>query len=673
MVYNKFRGLSEEQLKAVLCEDENILVTAGPGSGKTVVIVNRVFHLINNNNVSPKNIIVITFTKAAANNMKSRYMKMSKSKITPFFGTFHGLFYRILTSYYGEIKIIEGSETFKLIKNFLTNYMEEVSEDRIKEFINAISLFKSSGVTLEEFSTELDKSILKNCYEIYETYKREKNLLDFEDLQIMCRNLFIKNPRLLQGYQSLFKHILVDEFQDCDALQLEILKLLKGNNSIFAVGDEDQCIYSFRGSRPDFMVNFQEIFPNATKLYLSTNYRSVSNIVQLSMSSIKNNKLRSDKIIVPNKCFQGNISLVKVQRESEQGDFIASDIEKTVAATKVPYNNFAVLYRTNLESRGVIDSLIRRKIPFKLLEKEFNFYDHFVCKDILSYLRLSIDSTDTESFIRIINRPYRYISKGNLEIIKKDRNCADVFEKLKSIDTVPIFQLKAIDKLKKDIHNLNKMNLHTAVDFIIHDLGYHDYLVEYCNKYKVHIEDLENILEEFRDSLADYNNIIKFLAHVEVVSEEIIKSRSKTKDEDVVLLSTIHGVKGMEFNHVYLVNLVEGIIPHEHSLDENLEEERRLFYVAITRAISDLTLILPNMVQGKGRKPSRFLKECNIIGDNINSKGITKGDKIIHKSFGQGIVNQLENGSIDISFKNGNNRKFDLKILLDNNLIEKCE
>ncbi len=672
MIYNEFEKLSKEQLNAVLCEDENILVTAGPGSGKTVVIVNRVFHLINHKNINPKNIIVITFTKAAANNMKTRFINMSKNKATPFFGTFHGLFYRILTSYYGEIKIIEGSETFKLVKSFLTTYMEEVSEDRIKEFINAISLFKCANTSLEEFSTDLDKNIFKNLYELYETYKREKNLLDFEDLQIMCKNLFIKSPRLLQGYQNMFKHILIDEFQDCDAIQLDILRVLKGENNIFAVGDEDQCIYSFRGSRPDFMVNFQELFNNSKQLYLSTNYRSVSNIVKLSMETIKNNKLRSDKTIVPNKNYDGDIAFVKVQREAQQGDFIANEIEKAVLSGSNSYNSFAVLYRTNIESRGIIDSLIRKKIPFKLLEREFNFYDHFVCRDILAYLRLSINPTDTESFIRIINRPYRYISKGNLEIIKKDIYCSDVFEKLKAIDTVPIFQLKAIDKLKKDIHNLNKMSLHTAVDFIIHDLGYHDYLAEYCNKYKIHITDLENILEEFRDSLGDYRTIINFLAHVEVVNEEILKSKSKTKDENVVLLSTVHGVKGMEFNHVYLINLVEGIIPHEQSLEENIEEERRLFYVAITRAINNLTLILPNIVQGKPRKPSRFLKECNFTQDIVNTKGIVEGENIIHKNFGFGVVKSLEKGSITIAFKNGIERKFDFKILIDNNLIEKC-
>ncbi|MEG0773355.1 ATP-dependent helicase [Clostridium sp.] len=673
MIYKDFKNLSEEQKNAVLCDDDNILVTAGPGSGKTVVIINRVYHLINNKRINPKNIIVITFTKAAANNMKVRYIAMSNNTLVPFFGTFHGLFYKILTSYYGKIQIIESNETFKLVKSFLITYMEEVSEDRIKEFINGISVFKSSSLSLEEFKTDLDKDIFKNCYEIYERYKKERNLVDFEDLQIMCKNLFIKNTRLLESYRNLFRHILVDEFQDCDALQLDILKLLKGDNNVFAVGDEDQCIYSFRGSRPDFMVNFNNIFNNGKKLYLTTNYRSVVNIVDLSMSSIKNNKLRSEKIIVANKKSQGNIALSKCQTENLQGDFIANDIDKMVGSTDKNYKAFAILYRTNIESRSIIDGLIRKKIPFKLLDKEFNFYDHFICKDLLAYLKLSIDNWDIDSFTRIINKPYRYISKINLEAIKKNLECIDCFEKLKAIDSIPIFQLKVLDKLKKDIQNLNKMSLHGAISFIIQDLGYHDYLVEYCNKYKIHISDLENIIEEFKDSLQEYKTIINFLAHVEVVNEELIKSKNKSKDEDVVLLSTIHGVKGMEFSDVYIINLVEGIIPHEHNLDINLEEERRLFYVAVTRAINNLNLMLPSVVQGKTRKPSRFLNECNFLQENINNTDIVKGSNIIHKSYGTGIVKDIEEGTIAITFKNGLERRFDFKVLVDNNLMEKID
>jgi len=228
MNLEKYKNLSKEQLDAVLSDKNDILVAAGPGSGKTVVIVNRVYNLIHYKNVKPQNIIVITFTKAAASNMKNRYLSMCNNKVAPFFGTFHGLFYKILTSFYGDIKIISSGEAFKLIKNFLTTYLDEVSEDKVKEVLNAISVFKCANTTFEDFDTKLEKSVLKNSYEIYESYKKERNLFDFEDLQIECKNLFIKRPRVLEGYKEMFKYILIDEFQDCDTIQLDILKLLKG-------------------------------------------------------------------------------------------------------------------------------------------------------------------------------------------------------------------------------------------------------------------------------------------------------------------------------------------------------------------------------------------------------------------------------------------------------------
>ena len=228
--------LSQEQREAVFSSRRNLLVTAGPGSGKTVVIVNRIVHLINEQNINPKNIIVITFTRAASINMKNRYIAINGKDKVPFFGTFHGLFYKILKNFYGQINIIDTLEVYKLIKNVLMSYLDEVGDDKVKEVINNISLFKISGDVVENFSPSIDKGIFTAAYNIYEQYRKEKNLFDFDDLQIGCKDLFIKNYTILQGYKKLFKHILVDEFQDCDPMQVEILKLLNEENSIFAVG-----------------------------------------------------------------------------------------------------------------------------------------------------------------------------------------------------------------------------------------------------------------------------------------------------------------------------------------------------------------------------------------------------------------------------------------------------
>ncbi|WP_278279575.1 UvrD-helicase domain-containing protein [Clostridium sp. DMHC 10] len=252
--------LDDSQKNAVIANEKNILVVAAPGSGKTLVIINRTAYLIKNRGISPKNIIVITFTKAAAKNMKERYIKIYGEKYTPFFGTFHGLFYKILKRYKGSIKIIEEYEKYRLIRGILLKYMDEISDDKIKEVVNDISLMKSRQEAINDFKSHVDLEVFKECVEGYNRYKEENELMDFDDLQIECIKLFKENKKLLQGYGKLFKHILVDEFQDVDSLQIELLKMFNDTSNIYAVGDEDQCIYSFRGSKPECMVEFQNIF-----------------------------------------------------------------------------------------------------------------------------------------------------------------------------------------------------------------------------------------------------------------------------------------------------------------------------------------------------------------------------------------------------------------------------
>lgn len=667
MMKKKINNLSNEQLIAATCDEENIIVSAGPGSGKTVVIVNRVYDLINNKKISPRNIVVITFTKAAANNMRNRFLLLDESKISPFFGTFHGFCYKILNSYYGDIKIIESFESYKVVKNFLITYVEEVSDDRVKDYINALSILKCKGEYKREANTSIDKDILQNCLVFYEAYKKKNELLDFEDLQIMCRDLFIKNGTILNQYKSKLKHILVDEFQDCDDVQIEILRLLKGNNSLFTVGDEDQCIYSFRGANPAYMVNFKEWFKNGITLYLSTNYRSKRNIVDLSMKSIKNNLIRTSKNITSHKSEEGIIKVERVKNEAVQGTFISDYIYKLKESQKSEFNNFAVLFRTNMESRSIIDSFIRKKIPFTLLDKQYNFFNHFICKDLLGYLKLSIYPMNVESFEKIINKPYRYISKNSIEEVKKDRGLNNPFIKLRNLETTPIFQLKILDKLERDISGLNKMSLPTAVDFIIGDLNYHKYLVEYGTKYKLSIEDLENVLNEFKESVKEFKTIKEFLDHVNSVEEETQKSKAKDKEKvRGVILSTIHGVKGMEFDTVFMINAVDGFIPYKSN---DLEEERRLFYVGITRAINNLILVAPEFIRGEKRNKSQFLNECSLEEEILGRSEYKVGVTVFHKFYGEGVISEITDSDISIQFQDMK-RKFDFDVLIGNGLIE---
>jgi DNA helicase II / ATP-dependent DNA helicase PcrA len=712
-----FSHLDIEQRNAVLNNNRNVLVAACPGSGKTTVLINRILYLVKygityksneipknlteetvklmklyalkgkgilkeqdlnmlnlilkQKAIKPQNIIVITFTKAAAENMKKRFQRLSKDIETPFFGTFHGLFYKLLLRQKRQVKIIEGSETYKIIAGTLARYTDEVSEEKVKEIKNYISLFKVSNINIEKFEPTVDKSIFLKCFNAYEDYKREHDLFDFDDLQISFKNLLIENPKILDIYRRSFNYILVDEFQDCDEIQLQILSMLNKINSVFAVGDEDQCIYSFRGSKPEFMVNFSLLFKESKSLFLSTNYRSTEDIVEIANNLIKNNIKRNEKSMLSNNEIKKKIESNNYFDENSEGDSIASIIETLKLKQGYSYGDCAVLYRTNMESRSIVDSLLRKKIPFKLLDKDYNFFEHFICKDIIAYLRLSIFSDDIESFKRIINKPFRYISKLSLEKLKDNNIKENCFEFVKNIESTPIFQMKNLDKLYKDIIHLNKMSLQGAVEFIIKDLGYEEYLNLYCKKFMLKLTDLLEIIEEFKESSKPYNSIIMFLSHIEEVKEELKKVKNKFTEENVVILSTIHGVKGMEFKNIFIMNCVEDFIPHKNSVEEGIEEERRLFFVAITRAIENLYFCIPRQIRGKSKECSRFISECGLNHIESLSLLYKNGDTVVHNSFGKGKVISLNNNVIEIDFENSILRRFDVNILHNNGIIKK--
>lgn len=662
-------SLDEYQKKAVTTKEKNLLIISAPGSGKTTVIVNRVNYIVKKLNVSPNNIVVITFTRSAAQNMKERYLNMTKDINAPFFGTFHGLFYKICNRHYGNIKIIEQRDTYRIINNVLVQYLDEIGEEKVREVLNDISILKSSFINMEDFKPSMDKEIFKSCFESYESYKKEKGLWDFDDIQINTAQLFEKNENILEGYRKLFKYMLVDEFQDCDDTQIHILKLLNTYNSIFAVGDEDQCIYSFRGSKPECMVDFSNTFKGGNKVYLSYNYRSTENIVETAKNLIEFNKMRNDKIIKAYRRDRKPIFNKQVLDEAFQSNDISEKISLYLEMEGCMYKDNAILYRTNLESRPLIDTFIRNKIPFILLDKEYNFFDHFICKDMIAYLRLSIDPFNRQDFCRIINKPFRYISKVNLDKVRNYKFKDDCFCILKDIDGLAPFQARAVDDLRKDVLWLNKLSLRSAIDFIITDLGYINYLREYSEKFKIKLSDLEDILEEFKNASEGYNSIILFLAHVENVKEEIEKSK-KIKNKDAVIMSTIHGVKGMEFKNVYIINCNDDIMPHVNSKENSLEEERRLFYVAITRAIDNLFIYSTEYMRGKRREISPFIKECKLQEERI-SIPYKKGDKIYHEAFKEGVINSVDGYELDIEFIDGVKRRFDFKVLYMNKLIRK--
>ncbi|WP_204594781.1 UvrD-helicase domain-containing protein [Clostridium sardiniense] len=663
--------LDSFQKEAVNAKERNILVVAAPGSGKTTVIINRINHLVNNLKVYNKNIIVITFTKAAALNMKDRYIKAFKTNYSPFFGTFHGLFYKMLLREGHEINIIESYKAHRLVEAVLKKYFDDINEDKIKEVINNISLFKNSRISLEDFKPSITKEIFEDCLNTYNQYKEDNNLWDFDDLALKVLEMLKENKGLREGYRGLFRYILVDEFQDCDELQIEFLKMMNEDeeNSLFAVGDEDQCIYSFRGSKPEYMVIFNDIFKSGKKYFLSKNYRSSNNIIDGAKNVIEYNKERNKKEIIANKEESGIIKVSTPYDEKIQGEGIVDDIKSLIKNEGYSYRDNIILYRTNMEAMTFIDVFTRKRIPFTLLDKEYNFFEHFICKDILTYLKLSIDPYDRGAFIKIINKPFRYVSKNNLEYVRGFREHKTPFDILMEKKDIPPFQIKKLDDLKKDIHYLSKLSLSSAIQFIVSDLGYLDHLKAYCEKFNQSIDDLEEILEEFKISASGFKTIPEFFSHIDTVKEEIENSRNKT-DEDRVLLSTIHRVKGMEFKNVFLVNCNEDTIPHVSAGEENIEEERRLFYVGITRAIDNLYISSPKTKGGKFKETSRFIKETEFKSEEEISHEFKRGTTVYHNGRREpGIIDECSGDRVKILFQDGISRTFSIKVLLERNLI----
>ncbi|ERI90141.1 UvrD/REP helicase [Clostridiales bacterium oral taxon 876 str. F0540] len=712
-----FSHLDAQQREAVFNNNRNSLVLACPGSGKTTVLINRVMYLVKYGEiyksnyipesisigdinilknylmkkkvnhqveldkrlryllgykkVNPNNIIVITFTKAAAVNMKKRFEELSSGETgSPFFGTFHGLFYKILLRHFGKVNLIDGSDSYRLISNILLSHMDEISEEKVKEVRNKISLFKCTGAVAENFDSNLDNKIFTECFTAYEVYKSEKNLMDFDDLQIKFKEIIENNKTICDYYNKGFKYMLIDEFQDCDDIQLQILKLLNQYNSIFAVGDEDQCIYSFRGSRPDYMVDFDKQFKGGTKIHLSTNYRSTKNIVSAAAKLIKNNSMRNEKIMIACRDEKKSFEIISCYDDNSQAEAIALNIEKLKALANYSFEDSAVLYRTNIESRSLIDAFIRKKIPFKLLDKEYNFFEHFICKDLIAYLKLSIYPENAVCFKRIINKPFRFISKAALDKVSSSLIKVDCFEIIKNLESTPVFQMRNLEKLQKDINRLNKMSLQGAIEFIYSDLGYHDYILEYSQKFKIKLTELDDIIAEFKEATLPYNSIISFLAHVEQVEQEL-HNNSKNINKNAVTLSTVHGAKGMEFKNVFIINCVEEYMPHINSIEDGLEEERRLFFVALTRAIDNEFIYIPKNVRGKLKKPSRFIEECEINYFEDLHSIYTKDEEVVHDTFGKGKILDIDNNVIEIQFKNNIIRKFDIVVIHNRGIIKK--
>ena len=636
--------LNENQRKAVEHVDGPCMVLAGPGSGKTRVITYRIANMIVNKNIPSARILAISFTKNSSMEMKNRAFKICNdpriNKVT--FGTFHAVFFRIL-KYFGryDMNSILDEKTKRLtIKGILKNLKVENGEDdeTVGQVINEISFVKNELMDKQDFESEvLTKDEFINTYNMYDEYKEQVRKIDFDDMLLRTYELLSTNKQALEMVRNVYKYILVDEFQDINKVQFEVLKLMSNpNNNIFVVGDEDQSIYGFRGARPDFLLQFEQIFTGTKKILLDMNYRSQKEIIDVSNKLIQKNMSRYDKTI---KCNRGDGGIVKylIPKDSEDEAIqIGKEILEEIKNDYVEYSDFAVIYRTNIQSRALVDVFMDMRIPFTIKDSIVTIYDHWAAKDILSYLKISVRKNTNEDWIRIINKPFRYVSRDNINQVKDEK---DFINGLITKCNLHPKQVKTINDLDIDIGYLKHQCPQDAISYIRTTLEYDKYILDYCMNRKIKTNGLIEILNEIESSASNFDTIEEYLTHIEKVKEELSQNH-KNKELDGVVFTTMHSAKGLEFRNVYIIGINEGTIPHEKSYDiddeakklEQIEEERRLMYVGMTRAEESLTLSSPINKYGKKAFKSRFLDEIkNPTKEEISN--IKIGDKIYHKTF----------------------------------------
>lgn len=601
---------NEMQKKAIIHNTGNVRVIAGPGSGKTTVITHRVKYLIEKYKVHPSDILVITFSKIAAKEMQHRFNEISNNRYNVLFCTFHALFFRIISGFYNYrvSDILKNEEIKNIFRGILNNLNieEEKGEDFIQNIISEISFIKNDLISLNHYtSLYISDNIFKDVVTKYENFKLENKKIDFDDMLIKCYKILKKESSLKKIWQYKYKYILIDEFQDINRVQYECVKILtEHNNNLFVVGDDDQSIYKFRGSQPDILLKFPEDFCNTVDIVLNRNYRSTDEIILLCNKVIMQNKIRYNKDIIGTNKKGLEPKIIYAEDITDEALRISNKIIKI--SKKTPYEEIAVLYRTHLQSSAFINMFMDMNIPFQLKDELPSIYDHDVSKDICAYFRLALDTKSKDDLIRIINKPKRYINKSIIEEFKKnDKNLLlDMYNER----YIKKWQLLKLEELVFYLKSIKKRKTCDAFKYIREAVGYEDYLKEYAKFKKINSRGLIEVLDELQETSKNYDGLQEYLNHIEEVKKEL-EIKKRTVDKKGVVFSTIHSAKGLEFNTVFIVSVIEGIIPYEKCKTEaEIEEELRLFYVGMTRAKENLNISILRSRHDAKAETTRFLK-----------------------------------------------------------------
>ena len=679
-------GLNNRQLEAIKTLDGPMLVLAGAGSGKTKVLTTKVAYLLESRDISPKNILAITFTNKAAKEMKDRIFSLiGREAFLIQISTFHSFGLKILKENYdllgytSNFTILDASDSETVIKKIMKDYDIDSSKYNYRAIKSSISSNKNEMVSVEEYRkfvyNDYDEVVLK-VYEEYEKELQRSNAIDFDDLLILPLKLFSEHKEVLQKYQEQYKYVFIDEYQDTNKPQYILSKLISAKyKNITVVGDNDQAIFTWRGADYKNILNFEKDYEDAKVVILDENYRSTKTILKAANNVIKNNKLRKEKNLWTENEDGNKITYYKAFDEKDESFYVIKEIKKLLDDGVNP-NDICVLYRANAQSRGIEDAFLENNISYRIVGS-FAFYQRKEIKDLLSYLKLIHNEKDDVSLLRVINYPKRGIGTKTIEeltMVSNQKNCSlyDAIESGKELE----FK-NTIEELKKESE---KMSLTEFVDLVLDKTGIRESLKsEKTLEADIRLENLEEFKSITRtveevDGIASLGD---FLDEISLVTDA---SEKQEDGNDKVTLMTMHAVKGLEFDYVFVIGVEEGLFPHLNSMNsaDELEEERRLCYVAITRARKKLYIInaRSRLLYGKisSNVPSRFIAE---IGDDlldqekkepIFSKKINRedmivdndikaGDLIEHDKYGKGVVMGIDGSIATIAFSKAGVKK----------------
>ena len=603
-------AFSKAQTQAIMHKDGPMMVLAGPGSGKTTVITHRVQYLTKEYGIDPGDILVITFTRAAAEEMRERYEALTGGGSRVTFGTFHSIFFRILKLAYRYTadNIVREEQQMQFVRELAqAGGLEPEDENEFAaSILSEISSVKGERIALEHYySKNCPDAVFRQLYAGYEEKMRRAGLIDFDDMMVLCLELFTERKDILSAWQRRYRYILIDEFQDINRLQYEIVRMLaKPEDNLFIVGDDDQSIYRFRGAKPEIMLGFERDYPGAGRILLDVNYRSTEEIVAPALRLIGENQKRFSKAIHTTGRHGKNVITKLWQDPGEENLAIAREIQLYLQSGVRP-GDIAVLYRTNAGPRFLMEKLMEYNLPFRTRDTVPNLYEHWISRNILTYIRIAMGSRAREDILQVINRPKRYISRDAMP----DETVS--FEKMKVFYAEKDWIAERIESLEGDLRAIARMSPLAAVNYIRQGMGYDEYLIEYAAFRRMRPEELLETADELKESAAGFRTFDEWFAHIEAYKEELLRQAAQRRTEtDAITLATMHSAKGLEFPIVYILDANEGITPHSRAmLDEDMEEERRLFYVAMTRAKTRLHVYAVRERYHKKAEVSRFVWE----------------------------------------------------------------